>query len=206
MSPSLMTLWLSLPALAAPDAFAPCEEQRAYFIEQQRPQPQIRPSLWWIEDDIPCPYGTTLVGQQPPVGHYVGCQDKKGRRYGLRTEFGLEGKVALETRWEKNRELGPRIEWDPKTYLVSRQSVFREGRLDGESLSWLDDGGVLVTTYRRGARDGATFRIGPRGELLLVESWRLDMRHGRSCNWNNDVLVVDQTYLWGEPTVLTADR
>lgn len=201
-----MITWFVAAALAAPDPFASCEDQREYYEGQQRPHPLQRPTLWWLERDVPCPVGTTIVGEQPPAGRFVGCQDKRGRRYGLRTEFAFDGKVSLETRWDRGLEVGPRLEWDPVTYTLSKQSELKDGRLDGESLSWLPDGGVLVTSYRRGVKEGPTYRLDERGRLMMLEGWRLDMRHGRACSWHEGSLFVDQVYRWGEPTMLTATR
>jgi hypothetical protein len=196
--------WVATALAAAPDPFASCEEQHAFYDGQTRERPQIRPTLWWIEEELPCPIGTILVGNQPPEGQFVGCQDRRGRRYGPRTEFGPTGKVAIESRWERNRELGPRLEWSALTYEVSRVSLFKDGRLDGESLSWLDDEGLLVSTFRRGLRDGPTLRLDAHGNLQLVEGWRLDLRHGRVCSWHDGELMVDQVYYWGEPETLPA--
>ncbi|MEQ1502667.1 MAG: hypothetical protein ABMB14_10570 [Myxococcota bacterium] len=187
-------------AFAAPDAFAPCEDLFAFYVEELRPRPAERPVLWWIEDRIPCAPPAVLTGAQPPNGRAIGCEDRN-KRTGWRTEFGMDGKVMLETHWDRNREIGPRREWDPITYEVVRVTELHEGRLDGETIEWLPDGGVLITNYHRGIRDGATWRLDERNNLVLAESWRNDRRHGRSCTWRGDALQVDQVYDDGAPTL-----
>jgi hypothetical protein len=203
----LLTIAWTLSALAAPpDRFATCEEQASWFAAQPRPRPQERPSLWWIEREEPCPFETELVGEQPPAGRAIGCEDRNGRRFGWRTDFGDGGKVAAQSHWERNREDGTRTEWDPVSYDVRRVTTLREGRTDGEVVEWLDDGGVLVTSYRRGEREGPTWRLDERGRLLMVEWWHTSRRHGRSCTWRrasagDPAVAVDQVYNQGAPTL-----
>lgn len=203
---SFASLAVSSVAHAAPDAFASCDDQRNYYAAQLRPRPADRPTLWWIENAEPCPYGIDLVGAQPPEGRFVGCEDGHGRRYGWRTEFGGGGKVALETHWDRNREIGPRIEWDPLSYEVVRLTSMREGRKDGEMIEWLSDGGVVVTTFKRGLRDGPTWRLDDRGNVLMVESWRGNERDGRACTWRGDLngpsAAVEQVYSDGQPALM----
>jgi hypothetical protein len=199
----LLTLAWTTAALAGPpDRFATCEEQAAWFEAQTRPRPEERPSLWWIEHDVPCPFETELVGDQPPAGRAIGCEDRNGRRYGWRTDFGDSGKIAVQSHWERNREDGTRTEWDPVSYDVRRVTQLREGRTDGEVVEWLDDG-VLVTSFRRGEREGATWRLDERGRLMMVDWWHASRRHGRSCTWRGaqpGEVAVDQVYVEGVPT------
>ncbi|MEZ4234930.1 MAG: hypothetical protein R3F59_01945 [Myxococcota bacterium] len=196
-------VWGTAALAAPPDRYATCDEQAAWFTDQQRPRPDERPDLWWIERDAPCPFETSLVGDGPPAGRAIGCEDRNGRRYGWRTEFGDGGKVAVQSHWEGNREDGTRTEWDPVTYDVLRVTTVRDGRTDGEVVEWLDDGGVLVTSYRRSDRDGPTWRLDARGEVVMVEWYRGNQRHGRSCAWKRGVggmvLSVDQVFSGGEP-------
>lgn len=201
----LTTITIAAAFAGPPDRFATCEEQAAWFEVQTRPRPAERPSLWWIERDAPCPFETELVGQQPPAGRAIGCEDRNGRRFGWRTDFGDGGKIAMQSHWERNREDGTRTEWDPVSYDVRRITPLREGRTDGEVVEWLDDGGVLVSTFRRGEREGATWRLDERGRLLMVEWWHDNRRHGRSCTWRqvgsrSAEVAVDQVYTQGAPT------
>jgi hypothetical protein len=192
-------LWTSA-ALAAPDAFAPCEQQAEYFQTQTRENPRSRPMLWWVEDDPPCPFGLFKVGATPPEGLQIGCQDARGHTYHLQTTFAPDGKVAVESRWDRNREVGPRFEWHPVSYDLLRRTELRDGRLEGEVVEWLPDGGTLVTTYHRGERDGATWRLSERGQVLLIEQWRGGQRHGRHCGWRDEDWF-EQTYVSGRPEV-----
>lgn len=190
---------------AMPDPLASCAEQRSFFETQLRPRPADRPYLWWIEETEPCPYGISLVGAQPPTGRFVGCEDGHGRRFGWRTEFGIDGKVSLQTRWDRNREIGPRVEWDPITYEIVRITALRDGRADGEQIEWLADGGVVVTSFKRGERDGATWRLDDRGHVMMVEAWRNNERNGRACTWRTEdaaEAAVEQVYAEGEPAAM----
>lgn len=196
----MIVAWLALTSWAAPpDPFAACDQQAAWFGTQTRPNPTPRPELWWIYD-YPCPIGSQLAGASPPAGRDLWCADRRGRRTGRRTTFAPNNLVVTESEWDRDREIGPLREWDPVRDVLVRTATFnRKGQLDGESIEWTAEGGVTVTTFAKGAREGATWRLDPRGRILLVEQYHLGERNGRSCAWRDGTLEVDQSYELGSP-------
>lgn len=197
----MLTLWISAAFARPPDPFASCEEQSAYYATQLRPDPNSRPVLWWLQKDAPCELDQKLQGTPPPSGHQVSCVDDHGHLYGPQSRFAPDGKVVLQTAYIHDREAGPRLEWDPATYELVREVHFRSGKQDGETVEWLPDAGVVVTSYTRGVRSGPTWRLDDRGQVLLVENWRSEARHGRSCAWR-DGTWVQQVWLDGEPAAM----
>jgi hypothetical protein len=169
-----------------------------YYATQVRPKPPTRPTLWWIENDPPCEYGYHLKGDAPPKGRELACVDLRDHKVGWQTVFNQDGKVTLETHWSRNREVGPRLEWDPVTYDILRKTALKTGKEWGESVEWLSDGGEAVVTYRAGDRDGPTWRLDDRHQVLFLENWRAGVRDGRSCAWR-DGAWVEQVWRGGKP-------
>lgn len=189
----------AIAAVAPPEPDAPCAEQASYYAAQVRPNPRLRPELWWVFD-APCPEGAHLAGASPPAGRDLWCEDRKGRRHGRRTTFAPNHLVDAESDWWRDREVGPRREWDPARDVLVRETTFdRRGALHGEAVEWTPEGGVTVTTWVHGLQEGATWRLDARGALLLVERWRQGERDGRSCAWRDGALQVDQRFEGGTP-------
>jgi hypothetical protein len=195
----MIVVWLAAVAVAVrpPDPFSSCDALATFYGAELRPKPEQRPTLWWLQNDPPCEYGQTLQGAPPPQGKSIACVDLHGHLYGPQSVFSGDGKVITETYWLHNKEIGPRLEWDPATYQLIRRTQLRGGRVDGEVVEWLPDGGVLVEMFQRGTRTGPTWRLDERHQILLIEQWRAGGRHGRTCAWR-DGSWVEQVWTNGE--------
>jgi hypothetical protein len=183
-----------------PQSSPSCDELAATYAARTQVQPTARPRLWWVVDDPPCPEGTRLAGASPPQGDDLFCEDHRGRKTGPRSTFLGNGWVHTESVFDRDREIGPRLEWDDQQDHVARVWVFDDkGLLDGEIVDWSPDGSTTVTTFVRGQKEGATWRLDERGQLVLVELFQRGERHGRSCTWRDGKVEVDQVWVSGEP-------
>jgi hypothetical protein len=192
---------LAFAVAHAADGLPTCNQFAVTYSGQTRVRPEILPRLWWVVDDPPCPSGTRHSGAAPPDGDDLWCEDGRGRRSGPRTTFDPDnGHVRSESTWVRDREVGPRIEWDTERDVVSRVSRFDEnGQLGGETIEWGPDGSITVTEHARGEKEGVTWRVDERGTIVLVEQWRGGVRNGRSCTWRAGRVDVDQVFAAGEP-------
>jgi hypothetical protein len=177
-----------------------CDQLGSQYASRTFEQPETRPTLWWVVTDPPCPEGTKLGGAAPPDGRDLWCEDGKGRKTGPRTTFHPNGWVHTESLFDRGREIGPRLEWDDEQDAVARIWRFDEkGALHGETVEWSTSGATTVTTFVRGQKEGATWRLDETNQLLLVELWQRGERHGRSCTWRDGKVEIDQMWDSGEP-------
>jgi hypothetical protein len=190
-----LSLGVALAADAPPREDAPCAALAAWFSARALPAVDQPPTEWWREDP-PCPPAHELIGAAPPRGRDVSCT-LGGRRDGPQTMFSEEGQLVLETRWARGVEIGPRIERERATSHLLRITPLDDALRDGEVIEWQADGAVVVSTFRRGLKSGPTFALDADGSLTRVESWRDDLRHGRSCAWTGGALGTDQLYRLG---------
>jgi hypothetical protein len=195
----MITALLAWSAGAA-DTVPTCAELATSYVKQVRERPEVQPQLWWVTATPPCPSGTRNAGAPPPEGNDLWCEDGRGRRSGLRTTFDANGHVRSESTWIRDREIGPRLEWDTDHDVVSRMSKFDDdGLLGGETVEWGADGSTTVTEYQRGQKDGMSWRMDERGQLVLAEQWRGGVRNGRSCTWRDGHVELDQVWVAGDP-------
>ncbi len=179
-----------------------CDELAAQYAPRTHQQPETRPTLWWVITDPPCPEGTRPGGTSPPAGRDLWCEDGKGRKNGPRTTFHENGWVHTESTFDRDKEIGPRLEWNAEQDAVARIWMFDDkGALDGETVEWSPDGATTVTTFVRGQKEGATWRLDERNQLVLVELWLRGERHGRSCTWRDGKVEIDQLWASGEPAL-----
>jgi hypothetical protein len=196
----VIVLAASLSHGADPDPSPTCEELAARYATRTLAQPDARPRLWWVVDEPPCAEGTRLGGASPPDGHDLWCEDGRGRKIGPRTTFHPNGWVHTESLFDRDKEIGPRLQWDDERDPVTRIWLLDEkGMLDGETVEWTRDGAVTVTTFVKGEKEGATWRLDERQHLVLVELFERGERHGRSCTWRDGKIEVDQLWVSGEP-------
>ncbi len=182
-----MIVWMQV-AWAHPPANLTCEALAEKLAADPLPERPAAPSYWWLEPG-PCP-GAKLGGPLPPQARDVTCVDARGDRWGRSTTLDDRFRVLRETRYERDLEIGPRIDWSPLVEGASSWTEYLDDVQHGRAVLWTA-GGVVVSWYRKGYRDGPTYKIGPRGEVEFVEYWTKGVRETRSCVWRDGKLAID---------------
>lgn len=180
-------VWFGV-AEAHPPTQLPCEEIAARLADEPLPTPPATPTYWWLEPNA-CPEGK-LGGPVPPAAREVWCVDVKGERHGRATQLDGELQVLRETRFDHGDEVGPRIDWNPRTRKVVAISEYLADLPHGRSVEWSATG-VLVAWRKRGYEDGPTYRLGLRGDVQFVQFWSNGARLTRSCVWRDGKLAID---------------
>ena len=103
---------------------------------------------------VPCPPGSTSVGQRPPEGLREGCETAAGKKVGVWTEWYHSGGPRQRGRFVDGLEEGPWVQWHSNGE-VRIQGEFRAGALHGEMRSFYTNG-VLneLGTWKRGRAEG----------------------------------------------------
>jgi hypothetical protein len=95
------------------------------------------------EPTIVCPEKTELKDVRPVSGgRTMWCEKKNGVREGPWVEYRADGSKAAEGRYERNRRQG-RFTWWHTNGKVLEETDFLDGKKDGESVTYDDQGTVL---------------------------------------------------------------
>lgn len=175
-------------AWADPSPKLSCEVLAERFAAIRLPERPKAPTYWWLEQD-PCP-GGALGGPPPPAASQVWCAGSEGQRTGPSTTLSADLKVMTETRYYRDTELGPRIDWNPATGQAVAYTPYRGDVPHGIALEW-SDSGTVAHRLRKGVNDGPTWKVNQRGGIEFIEYWSAGDRLSRNCAWRDGALVID---------------
>lgn len=181
-------LWWLPAAYAVPSPEAPCEDIAAKLAAQRLPPRPARPDFWW-QQPTPCPSGTTLGGPTPPAAREVWCVFGDTRT-GPSTTLSGDLRVSTETRYARDVEVGPRIDWNPATQEAVAWTAYAHDLPHGLAVEWWPTG-VVVSWNRKGVKHGPLYKVDLRGQVQLVEFWEDGERTARTCVWRDGALVTD---------------
>lgn len=182
-----MIAW-ALAAWAAPTPSTSCVDLAARLPLDKLPDRPAGPSYWWLEG-VPCPAGTELAGPLPPQAREVWCVYGKART-GPSTTLSGDLKILSQTKFARNLEIGPRVDFDPASQRAVAWTEFAADVPSGRMIEWTD-GGTLVSWVKKGVKEGPTYKLDLRGKVEFVEFWTSGVRATRSCVWRDGALVID---------------
>jgi hypothetical protein len=140
-------------------------------------------------DKRPCP-GGILGGPVPPAAREVWCEDADHHRTGSSTSLSGDLKVLFETRFDRDQEVGPRVDWNPSTQQSVAYTSYQNDLPHGLALEWTG-AGTVVAWLRKGMKEGPTYKLDERGAIELIEFWDAGARTTRNCVWREGKLVID---------------
>ncbi len=183
----MLITWMSV-ASAYPSSNLSCDQIAARLVTEKLPDRPRSPEFWWMEK-TPCP-GGALGGPVPPAAREVWCADTSHHRTGPATTLSGDLKVLFQTRFYRDTEVGPRIDWNPATQQAVAWTTFANDVPHGLSVEWTDSG-TLAGWLKKGVKDGPTFKLDQRGAVAFVVYWSSGERGTRSCVWREGKLVID---------------
>ncbi len=133
---------------------------------------------WW-KDAAACPNGTTLVGEPPPKGRGIHCEQPDGKMHGRGTSWHPNGGRATEAFFLEGNEHGVKVAWYQNGQMKGRSHVTL-GKDDGPFTLWHKNGNKKAECrFKMGLKSGSCIVWHINGKRRSTVQYRAGQKHGR---------------------------